>query len=103
MTDVFGRIQYEYIEITKPSGNKYIEKRPIINPDWNPSDKYVPRSERPEWVKVGLIGQIVVNDDGTCKPGGYCKASQNGIATSSDDGFYVMKRLDESHVLILFR
>lgn len=30
------------------------------NPQWDPSVKYIPRSERDEWVVIGLMGQIPV-------------------------------------------
>lgn len=33
---------------------------PIINPRYNSKKKYVPRSERPEWNLVGLVGQVRV-------------------------------------------
>lgn len=32
--------------------------KPKINPEYDPSRSYIPRSERPEWHKVGLLGQI---------------------------------------------
>ena len=31
-----------------------------LNPDYNPSHEYVPREERPEWLIIGLIGQVPV-------------------------------------------
>ena len=31
-----------------------------INPDYDPSHEYVPREERPEWLIIGLIGQVPV-------------------------------------------
>ncbi|MEX0595183.1 MAG: peptidase G2 autoproteolytic cleavage domain-containing protein, partial [Candidatus Paceibacterota bacterium] len=35
-----------------------IEQVPVINPKFDPSLKYIPRSDRPEWNLVGLLGQI---------------------------------------------
>lgn len=32
--------------------------RPKLNPNYDPDHKYVPRSQRPEWVVVGLVGKI---------------------------------------------
>lgn len=55
------------------------------------------------WTAVALLGQVVVYDDGTCKPNHYCRSNENGIATEAQDGFRVMKRLCENQVLILFR
>ncbi|EMA6345028.1 peptidase G2 autoproteolytic cleavage domain-containing protein [Bacillus cytotoxicus] len=84
---------------------KYIgeEKEPMIHAEWNPSIKYTPRRERPEWVPVGLMGQILVRDDGTCQTHGYCRPNDNGIATASTSGYFVMKRTGPNQILILFR
>jgi hypothetical protein len=42
-----------------PRGAKIMKKmRKKINPEWDPSRKYVPRSDRPEWNVVGLIGRV---------------------------------------------
>ena len=34
---------------------------PIENPDYDPDLVYEPRSERPEWNVVGMLGQIFTN------------------------------------------
>ena len=34
--------------------------RPKLNPEYNPEKGYVPRSNRPEWQAVGLIGQLAL-------------------------------------------
>jgi hypothetical protein len=39
-------------------GNKLV--RPVVNPDYNPDIKYIPRSRRPEWSPVGLMGKLRV-------------------------------------------
>ena len=75
----------------------------IINPDWDETQEYIPREVRPEWDPVGLIGQVVVIDDGTCEVGGFCKPIIDGIATNSETGYYVMKRLDDTHIKILLK
>lgn len=31
-----------------------------INPDYDPAHEYVPREERPEWLIIGLVGQVPV-------------------------------------------
>ncbi|WP_307476598.1 peptidase G2 autoproteolytic cleavage domain-containing protein [Cytobacillus purgationiresistens] len=54
-----------------------------MNPEWNAEQEYVPREKRPEWIPVGLIGQILVRDDGTCEEDGYCQPHGEGIATKS--------------------
>lgn len=37
-------------------GNKLT--RPVLNPAYNPTTKYIPRSQRPEWSPVGLVGKL---------------------------------------------
>jgi hypothetical protein len=39
-------------------GNKLV--RPVLNPDYNKDIKYIPRSKRPEWSPVGLMGKLRV-------------------------------------------
>ena len=75
----------------------------ILNPDYNDNQSYIPRSERSEWAPVGLLGQLVVDDDGTCIVGKYCLPSVDGIATAADTGYRVLQRLDSTHVKILFK
>jgi hypothetical protein len=33
-------------------------QRRTLNPAWNPDEEYIPRSERPEWATVGLMGKL---------------------------------------------
>lgn len=119
ITDIFGRPIWEDVEVsdeiiqvsnpeTGETVNKVIipahtERRQKLNSDYNPDQKYIPRSERPEWDAVGMLGKLVVVDDGTCEVNGYCSASKNGIATSSEikTRFRVMERLDEDHIRVL--
>lgn len=75
----------------------------IINPDYDQNKEYVSREDRPEWAPVGMMGKLVVVDDGTCEVNGFCKAGINGIATKADNGYRVMKRIDETHILVLVR
>ena len=111
-TDVFGRLLTEIVHIdeyidedTKETVPEHDEERLILNPDWNPELEYDAREDRPEWDAVGLVGKLVVIDDGTCEVNNYCKVADNGIATKSDNtsGYRVMKRLDDTHIQILFR
>ncbi|WP_078430407.1 peptidase G2 autoproteolytic cleavage domain-containing protein [Alkalihalobacterium alkalinitrilicum] len=62
---------------------EYTETQPILNPEWNPKEEYIPRMKRPEWVPVGLLGKLLIRDDGTCQPKGYCVPKDGGIATAS--------------------
>lgn len=116
LTDVFGEIIYEdklipaVTETVTNEDGEEVEvivkpertvKAPVINPDYDPSMVYVPRSERPEWSYVSCCGRLVVVDDGTCQPNGYCRPTSGGIATSSSEtGFRVMKRIDDTHILV---
>ena len=75
----------------------------VLNPDYNPNEKYVRRENRKEWGIVGLLGQVVIIDDGTGVVGGYVKPSVNGIGTAASNGYRVMKRIDESHIKVLVK
>lgn len=52
---------------------------------------------------VGLIGKILVRDDGTCQVNSYCRPNNEGIATATTNGYRVMKRTGPNQILILFR
>ena len=71
--------------------------------DIKQDEKYISRLERPEWATVGLIGKLIVIDDGSCEVNGYCYSSENGIATKADKGYRVMSRIDENHVKIMLK
>lgn len=90
-TDVYGRLIYDELH------------NPIVNENYNDTLEYVPRGARKEYDKVGLLGQLVVQDDGTCEVNGYCTASTNGVATKSDSGYRVIKRIDETHIKIILK
>lgn len=79
----------------------------VINPEYDENRKYIPRIDRPEWAVICFMGQIVVNDDGTCKVDEYCKVADNGGATAAEKTdpikYRVIKRIDESHVKIIFK
>ena len=90
-TDVYGRLIYD---------ESY---NPIVNENYNDTFEYIPRGARKEYDKVGLLGQLVVQDDGTCEVNGYCTASVNGVATKSDSGYRVVKRIDETHIKIILK
>jgi len=69
LKDVWGNYimePYEYEEISglnEDGTPQYTTKSGIkrsINPAFNPDLTYIPRNQRPEWNKVGLLGQIKV-------------------------------------------
>ena len=120
LTDVFGRPIWEDVEVpdvteTFPDPENpestisriiipaHTERRQKLNPDYDPAQTYVPRSDRPEWDAVGLLGKLVAVDDGTCVPNGWATVGEGGAATASPERtrYRVMARLDERHVRIL--
>ena len=107
--DIFGRVLTEVVhvdEYTDDNGEiipEHDEKRVILNQEWNPELKYINREDRQEWDAIGMLGKIIVVDDGTCQINGYCKVSNNGIATKSENGYRVIQRLDDNHIKIIFR
>lgn len=90
VTNIFGDIIYD-------------NGIPILSPQYDSSKTYVPREKRPEWTAVGMLGKLVVTDDGTCEPNGCCAPSQNGIATAAETGYRVLSRIDSTHIKILMR
>ena len=109
LKDVFGEKLTEIVEVeetTDESGRvipAHTETRWILNPEYDSSLEYKNRVERKEWSPIGLIGKLVVIDDGSCQVNGYCKPNSEGIATASESGYRVMKRLDNNHVRILLK
>lgn len=75
----------------------------VLNPAYNPEEKYVHRKDRQEWAAVGMIGVVPVRDDGTCQVNGYCKCGPNGIATASETGYRVIKRINPNLVKIVLK
>ena len=108
--DVFGQTLTETVEIPESTDEKTGEVIPahtitrlVVNPDYNPDEEYTSREFRKEWACVGLMGKLIIVDDGTCEVNGYCKVADGGKATKADTGYRVMKRLDDTHIQILYR
>ena len=91
LKDVYGAY------LTDDDGNM------ILNPEYDGKNEYISREHRKEWSAVGMLGKLIVQDNGTCQPNSYCKVGENGTATSSETGYRVLSRIDETHVKILFR
>lgn len=95
VVDEWGRIQHHYVDLPYETGEydegiPIIELRksyvPIISPNWDSTKEYVPREKRKEWSPVGLMGKLLVRDDGTCEVNSYAKVgAEEGILTASDD------------------
>ena len=111
LTDVFGTRLTKEVEIPeqkdKDTGEiihpAYTTTQYIVNPDYNPDEPYIMRENRQEWDIVGLLGQVVMVDDGTCIAGGYVKPLINGIGTAASSGYRVMKRIDDTHIKVLVK
>ena len=109
LKDIFGEDLTETVEVEETTDETgkiipaHVVTKKILNPEYDPNIKYTSRDERKEWAAVGLIGKLIVNDDGTCEVNGYCKPTNGGIATKSETGYRVMKRLDDTHIQVLFK
>lgn len=103
LTDDFGRVQYEKIKSAEASTG--FDVRPILNPDFDDNQPYIPRSKRKEWSPVGFMGKLYVRDDGTCVVGGYVKSGENGIAThsSTETNIRVLKRTKENIIYVFIK
>lgn len=92
VTDVYGRVM-------KDEAGK-----PIISNNYDKHRKYIPRSERQEWAAIGMTGRLVINDDGSCKVGGYVSARHGkGTSCFKNTGVRVLRRVDENHVEIIIK
>ena len=118
--DIYGRPLWEDVEVPDETTEEpdpenpgrtitrvvipaHTEHRQKLNPDYDNTQPYVPRSERPEWAAVGMLGKLVMRDDGTCRVNECCAVGENGTATYSGTRtkYRVMARLDESHIRVL--
>lgn len=70
------------------------------NPEYNPTIIYEPRSSRPEWSPIALLGQIRVRDDGTAVVGSKVDSNAAGIATAGTT-WRVMNRISANVITIL--
>jgi len=112
ITDEWGRIQYHNVVVpatyrTGKNGEQIevIKERtdyvPVLNPVWDSSKKYISRKLRKEWSPVGMVGKLLVRDDGTSQVNGYCRPNDNGIATTAVEGFIVMKRVSKNIIQLV--
>lgn len=101
--DEFGRFIYEDVEVQNELNETVTEHRIKLNSEFDSSQEYIARSERKEWDAIGMLGQLVVFDDGTCEVNGYCTCNDDGVATSSETGYRVIKRVSDNLVMIIFK
>ena len=116
LTDDFGRIIYEdydveHEEIKDENTGKVIEEAwtehihaPKQNPEYDASQPYIKRADRPEWQIVGMMGKIYVRDDGSCIVNGYADV-KDGIATKANGktNMRVMERVSGNIVRVLMK
>ena len=119
--DEFRRTMYEpapkMIEILDNEGNstgeyeevegEYEGTRPILNPDYDPTQEYVSRFDRVEWSPVGMLGVLAVLHDGTAEVNGYVTVNDEGIATKctrdTRNSYRVIKKVSDTVVEVIFR
>ena len=118
--DIFGRPLWEDVEVPAVTMEMpgpedpertvpqvvipaHTERRQKLNPDYDSEMTYLPRTQRPEWDAVGLLGKLVAVDDGSCQVNSWCTAGEGGVAVHSEarTRFRVMARLDENHVRLM--
>jgi hypothetical protein len=114
LRDEFGEIIYELKEAeVRPITNKdeantdhkekVYRQRPKLNPVYDPSKPYLSRDQREEWAAIGIVGKLIVRDDGSCKPNGFCRVAEGGIATASENGYRVLERISNDKVRIMLK
>ena len=63
-----------------------MKRERLLSKNYDPTKKYVPRSQRPEWNVVGFLGQVHVRND--------CVINPNWIkikSVSKDIDLYLVK------------
>lgn len=100
LSDEFNRVIYE-------DGNLVYEgKRRKLNPDYDLTQKYISRFDRPEWDAIGMLGVLSAIQDGTCEVNGYCCCNKDGIATTCDrntvGAYRVIKKISDQVVRVVF-
>lgn len=91
----------------------YEQYIPIESNEFNKQLKYAKRSARSEWVNVVVHGKAIVEDNGNCVPGQYCKPQFSDVfedagkavpADENDDiKYYVIKRVTDTSILIFVK
>jgi len=85
--DELGRYVYEDYDVVHEEGteNEWVEHihTKKVSPDFDPTQTYIPRSQRQEWYPVGLLGKIYVKYSGQLAADDYITAN-DGIAIKSN-------------------
>ena len=84
---------YVYEDFKEPDTGEIIQVQ-ALNPDYDEvlDSEYIPRSERPEWNVVGLVGQVYVRVNEDVSPGDWITAREGiGIQSENKTGWKVMR------------
>ena len=110
VTDEWGRVESHYIDVDavldedgneiEPARKDYVQK---LNPNFSNDTEYIPREQRKEWSPVGMLGQLKVRCDSTVEANGYCSPNDEGIATKSDTGYRVMRKVTDNIAEVLVK
>lgn len=101
----------EYETITNDDGEEEVITKKVKRTgtkwkevtEYDPTQPYTGRMQRKEWAAIGMLGVLSVRDDGSCKVNGFCKLADGGIATASDTGYRVVKRVTDNIVEVIFK
>lgn len=107
-----GIKQYDqFLELSYIKTQPYKTYKTVPNQAIDPKLKYEKRTNRKEWVRVSLIGKVIVRDNGECVPGQYCMPNVTdlnidaGIAIpwngSNTIRFYILRRLTKNTIEIV--
>ena len=106
---------YKEQEVLDENGNPVYEgTRPKLNPEYDHTQKYISRFDRPEWDAIGMLGVLAVYDDRSCQVNGFCKVAAGGIATAADGeytlaegkivkNYRVIERVTDNIIKVIFR
>lgn len=81
----------------------HVETVQKLNPAYDSTKHYDPRSSRPEWDAIGMMGVLSVYDDGTCQVNSYCKVASGGIATAAENEYSISNGTIEKHYRVISR
>ena len=76
------------------------------NPEYDPNREYVDRIHRPEWDAVGMMGVLIVRQDGTAIVNKYVCSNDEGIATlceKKECSYRVLEVIDNETIKILIK
>lgn len=109
-TDEWGKIQYEDRVVPEQKDERgevivpaYTINSAVISTSYDHSREYVSRIDRMEWVVIGMMGKLLVRDDGTCQLDSYCRPNEEGIATAATAGFRVLARTGANQIKVLVK